>query len=88
MLTSILLQVINVGNGPEQSVRVDQSGLDTKPTALPVAAVESDEAQEAKRAEERNKRVEEHRRMFPFLFNAEGRYALSDGKGDDVDDWE
>lgn len=50
LLTSILLQVINVGNGPEQSVRVDQSGLDTKPTALPVAAVESDEAQEAKRA--------------------------------------
>ena len=55
-LTSILLQVINVGIGPEQRVHVDQSGAstagqaDTKPTALPAAAVESDEAQEAKRA--------------------------------------
>ena len=51
-LTSILLQVINVGHYPEQSSRVDQPGLDTKPTALPVATVaeESDEAQEAKRA--------------------------------------
>ena len=52
-LTSILLQVINVGHYPEQSSRVDQPGLDTKPTtAVPIAAVaeESDEAQEAKRA--------------------------------------
>ena len=56
-LTSILLQVINVGIGPEQRVHIDQSGAstasqaDTKPTALPAAAaVESDEAQEAKRA--------------------------------------
>ena len=51
-LTSILLQMINVGHYPEQSSRVDQPGLDTKPTAVPVAAVaeESDEAQEAKRA--------------------------------------
>tara|TARA_B100000795_G_scaffold268127_1_gene254428 strand:+ start:79 stop:1428 length:1350 start_codon:yes stop_codon:yes gene_type:complete len=52
-LTSILLQVINVGIGPEQWVHVDQSGAsqaEVTPTALPVAAVESDEAQEAKRA--------------------------------------
>ena len=56
-LTSILLQVINVGIGPEQWVHVDQSGAstasqaDSNPTALPAAAtVESDEAQEAKRA--------------------------------------
>ena len=54
-LTSILLQMINVGHYPEQSSRVDQPGLDTKPTAVPVSAVaavaeESDEAQEAKRA--------------------------------------